>query len=187
MKKPAILVVDDDPEVLAAVERDLRRRYRPDYRVVRAGSGREALEAAEELLKRGDALALFLVDQRMPGMTGIELLPEARKLYPDAKTRAAHRVRRYRGGDRRDQRRRPRPLPAEAVGSAGAAAVSGARRPAVGLDRTRCACHSTASAWPARAGRRRATPCATSSPATRCPTSGSTSSRTRRCASSCRA
>jgi thioredoxin reductase (NADPH) len=85
MAKPAILAVDDDPEVLGAVERDLRRRYRADYRIVRAGSGREALEAADELQKRGIAIALFLVDQRMPGMTGTELLQRLRPTHPDAK------------------------------------------------------------------------------------------------------
>ena len=82
--RPALLVVDDDPDVLGAVERDLRRKYRNDYRVLKASSGKEGLEAAGELKRRGAPLALFLVDQRMPGMTGTEFLAEARKLYPDA-------------------------------------------------------------------------------------------------------
>ncbi|MCB1009931.1 MAG: FAD-dependent oxidoreductase, partial [Acidobacteria bacterium] len=85
MTKPVILSVDDDPEVLAAVERDLRQRYRADYRVVRAGSPAEALEVARELKQRGTPIALFLVDQRMPEMTGTELLREVRKLHPDAR------------------------------------------------------------------------------------------------------
>lgn len=86
MAKPFILTIDDDPQVLAAVERDLRRRYSEDYRVLRASSGAEALEALNDLKGRGDAVALFLADQRMPQMTGTEFLREARKLYPDART-----------------------------------------------------------------------------------------------------
>ncbi|HKQ56412.1 MAG TPA: FAD-dependent oxidoreductase [Candidatus Eisenbacteria bacterium] len=84
MAKPVILVVDDDREVLAAVERDLRRHYREGYRVIAANSGAEALEVVREMQKRGSAIALFLVDQRMPVMTGIEFLHEARPLYPEA-------------------------------------------------------------------------------------------------------
>jgi len=83
--KPAILAVDDDPPVLRAVERDLRTRYADDYRVIGAGSGAEALEAVRELTRRGDPIALFVVDQRMPVMTGIELLTETLPLQPDAK------------------------------------------------------------------------------------------------------
>jgi thioredoxin reductase (NADPH) len=82
--KPAILAVDDDRQVLSAVEADLRKHYRAKYRVISAASGEEALEAARELKRRGTAIALFLADQRMPGMTGTQLLGELRKLYPDA-------------------------------------------------------------------------------------------------------
>jgi thioredoxin reductase (NADPH) len=85
MMKPVMLTVDDEPEVLSAIERDLRRRYRQEYRILKAASGSEALEAVRQLKQRGAPLALFLVDQRMPGMTGTEFLIEARKLYPDAK------------------------------------------------------------------------------------------------------
>jgi len=85
MSKPIILAVDDDPDVRGAVERDLRMRYRADYRILKAGSGREALETVEELKRRNAAIALFLVDQRMPGMSGTEFLLEAAKLYPDTK------------------------------------------------------------------------------------------------------
>ncbi|HSC28721.1 MAG TPA: response regulator, partial [Vicinamibacterales bacterium] len=85
MSKPVILAVDDDPDVLAAVERDLRMRYRGDYRILKARSGNEALGAVEELMRRGVPIALFLVDQRMPGMSGTEFLLEARKLAPDAR------------------------------------------------------------------------------------------------------
>ena len=88
-----------------------------------------------ELSLRGDPVALIVTDQRMPRMTGIEMLAQARPLAPDAKFAAAHGVRRHRGGDRRDQRRRPRPLPAQAVGPAGGAALPGGRRPARRLER----------------------------------------------------
>jgi len=83
--KPVILTVDDDPEVLGAIERDLRRRYRDAYRIVAAPSGPQALDTARELQRRGAAVALFLADQRMPGMTGTQFLQEARKLHPAAK------------------------------------------------------------------------------------------------------
>ena len=83
--KPAILAVDDDAPVLRAVERDLRARYASEYRVIGAGSGNDALETVRELTRRGDPVALFVVDQRMPVMSGIELLREAVALQPDAK------------------------------------------------------------------------------------------------------
>ncbi len=85
MAKPAILTVDDDAEVLRAVERDLRRKYAGDYRVLRAESGQAALEIVRELQIRNNAVALFLVDQRMPGLSGVEFLEQAIKLYPEAK------------------------------------------------------------------------------------------------------
>jgi thioredoxin reductase (NADPH) len=85
MSKPFILTVDDDPDVLRAVERDLRRQYGGRYRIMAAESGRAALEAVEQLKIRNDPLALFLVDQRMPGMSGVEFLEAALPLFPDAK------------------------------------------------------------------------------------------------------
>jgi thioredoxin reductase (NADPH) len=85
MAKPTILTVDDDSEVLRAVERDLRRRYVEHYRVLRADSGAAALEVLRGLKQRDDAVGLLLVDQRMPRMTGVEFLGEARRLFPDAK------------------------------------------------------------------------------------------------------
>ncbi|WES63222.1 FAD-dependent oxidoreductase [Microbacter sp. GSS18] len=85
MVKPVIFSVDDEPHVLGAIARDLQAHYRQDFRIVRAGSGAEALEAAQELKRRGTPVALFLVDQRMPGMSGTEFLERAIALYPDAK------------------------------------------------------------------------------------------------------
>lgn len=83
--KPLIVAVDDDPSVLAAVSRDLRRHYGEEYRVVRADSGQRALELVQEAKLRGDAVALFLADQRMPRMSGLEFLSQARELFPDAR------------------------------------------------------------------------------------------------------
>ncbi|MEJ7618347.1 MAG: FAD-dependent oxidoreductase [Pyrinomonadaceae bacterium] len=85
MAKPAILAVDDDREVLRAVERDLRGRYADRYRVLRADSGQAALEILRELQVRNDAVALLLVDQRMPHMSGVDFLRLANELYPAAK------------------------------------------------------------------------------------------------------
>ena len=85
MPTSIILCVDDEPQVLNAVERDLRSYYGSKYRIVKAGSGAAALDLLNRLKERDDLVALFLVDQRMPGMTGTELLAEARKIYPTAK------------------------------------------------------------------------------------------------------
>ncbi|QNI32177.1 FAD-dependent oxidoreductase [Alloacidobacterium dinghuense] len=85
MPKPVILAVDDDISVLEAVIQDLRRQYGANYRILRAGSGQAALDTCTQLQQRGDAVALFLSDQRMPGMTGVEFLEKAQDLYPDAK------------------------------------------------------------------------------------------------------
>jgi len=85
MSKPILLTVDDDPEVLNAIERDLRQHFRTDYRVVKSSSGAEALETVTELKQRGSQLALFLVDERMPHMTGTQFLVEAIKIYPNAR------------------------------------------------------------------------------------------------------
>jgi thioredoxin reductase (NADPH) len=79
------MTVDDDPEVLRAVERDLRRQYGNRYRVLAADSGAAALAAVQQLKLRNDSVALFLVDQRMPHMSGVEFLEKALDLYPNAK------------------------------------------------------------------------------------------------------
>ena len=85
MSKPVILAVDDEPDVLNAIERDLRHHFAQAYRVMKAGSAAVALEATRQLKQRGAPIALFLVDERMPGMSGTEFLVEALKLYPDAR------------------------------------------------------------------------------------------------------
>jgi len=85
MAKPVIVAVDDESAVLGAVERDLRRKYGKDYRVVRSDSGSAALDALRQLKVRDDPVALFLVDQRMPQMSGVEFLTEAMTIFPDAK------------------------------------------------------------------------------------------------------
>src|SRR5262249_21944608 len=85
MAKPVIWTVDDDPDVLRAVERDLRRHYGDRYRVISADSGSSALESTKQLKLRNESVALFLVDQRMPRMSGVEFLEKAIELYPEAK------------------------------------------------------------------------------------------------------
>src|SRR5919205_2507129 len=84
-RRPAILAVDDEPVVLAAVARDLRRGFGERYRIVRAGSGEEALDALSELVRRGEQVALLVADQRMPGMSGTDYLVRAREVVPSAK------------------------------------------------------------------------------------------------------
>jgi thioredoxin reductase (NADPH) len=85
VRKAVLLVVDDDPPVLAAVRRDLRARYREHDTSMGAASGAEALATAAELKRRGDSLALLISDQRMPGMLGAELLTQSREVYPQAR------------------------------------------------------------------------------------------------------
>jgi thioredoxin reductase (NADPH) len=84
-RRPAILAVDDEPAVLAAVARDLRRGFGERFRILRATSGAQALEVLRELHARGDQIAMLIADQRMPAMPGTEYLVEARKIAPDAK------------------------------------------------------------------------------------------------------
>ena len=85
MTKPALIVVDDDPQVLAAVRRDLRSRYRESYTVISASSGEEALSTVRELKSRGDELAMVISDQRMPGLQGTDVLARSRETYPTAR------------------------------------------------------------------------------------------------------
>jgi thioredoxin reductase (NADPH) len=85
MSKPTILAVDDDPQVSAAITRDLASQYGADYRIVRATSGAEALIVLTKLALRDEPVALIAADQRMPQMTGIEMLEQARAHAPGAK------------------------------------------------------------------------------------------------------
>lgn len=85
MKFPYIIAVDDDPQVLQSISRDLRAAYQDHYRVVSTNSAREALEALQELKKKKEQVALLLTDQRMPEMEGVDFLAQALKLFPDAK------------------------------------------------------------------------------------------------------
>jgi len=85
MPAPAILTVDDEPEVLRAVERDLRRKYGKDYRVLGTDSGSSAIDLLKQLKTRGDTVALTLADQRMPQLSGLDVLGQAMQLFPLAK------------------------------------------------------------------------------------------------------
>jgi thioredoxin reductase (NADPH) len=85
MKKPYIIAVDDDLSVLRAVERDLKAKFSPHYRVLAADSPQKAMGIVRQLASRGDQVALFLVDQRMPLMSGTEFLQEAIALQPEAR------------------------------------------------------------------------------------------------------
>lgn len=84
-RKPIILIVDDDPQVLRAVVRDLRNNYAKDYRLMSTTSANEALESLKDLKNKNETVALFLSDQRMPEMLGVEFLSRAKNLFPDAK------------------------------------------------------------------------------------------------------
>ena len=83
--KPVLLTVDDDPNVLRAIERDLRQQYGNRFRILKTDSGQKALELVKQLKLRNEALALLLVDQRMPHMSGVVFLEQAMNIFPDAK------------------------------------------------------------------------------------------------------
>jgi thioredoxin reductase (NADPH) len=85
MARPILLAVDDDVSVLEAVVQDLRRQYGNTYRIMRAASGQAALDTLTQLKTRDEPVALLISDQRMPGMTGVELLEQARSIYPEAR------------------------------------------------------------------------------------------------------
>lgn len=85
MPAPAIVTVDDEPEVLRAVERDLRRKYGKDYRILGTDSGSGAVDLLKQLKTRGDSVALTLADQRMPQMSGLDVLGQSMQLFPQAK------------------------------------------------------------------------------------------------------
>ena len=85
MKTPIILTIDDDPEVLRAISQDIRREYGGQFRVIRVDSGQRALDVTREAKLANEVVALFLADQRMPGMSGVEFLDQAKGFFPDAK------------------------------------------------------------------------------------------------------
>jgi thioredoxin reductase (NADPH) len=84
-RRPAIVAVDDEPAVLAAVSRDLRKGFGERYRIMRAGSGADGLDLLEEIRARGEQVALLVADQRMPGLSGTDYLVRAREIVPEAK------------------------------------------------------------------------------------------------------
>src|SRR5215211_3167292 len=84
-RRPAIVAVDDEPAVLAAVARDLRRGFGDRYRILRATSGAEALDLLKQIRARGEQVALLVADQRMPGLSGTDYLVQARAVVPEAK------------------------------------------------------------------------------------------------------
>lgn len=171
MANPTILTVDDDPAVSRAVARDIRRRYGDRYRVVRATSGDEALSALREIKLRGEQLAVMLADYRMPQMNGVEFLEAAMDLFPLARrvlltayadTSAA--IDAINIVDLDHYLLKPWSPPEENL------------YPVIDtlLDTWIATPDPTASrpVWSATAGRRPRSRCATSSPATWCPTAG---------------
>ncbi len=135
MAKPIILAVDDDVSVLEAVVQDLRRKYGEKHRILRAASGQAALDICTQLKDRNDTVALFLSDQRMPGMTGVDFLEARHPPLPRRQARPAHRLRRHRSRHPRHQLRAHPLLPQQALGSARRKALPRPRRPARGLER----------------------------------------------------
>ncbi|HSB94313.1 MAG TPA: response regulator, partial [Flavitalea sp.] len=85
MKLPFIIIVDDDIQVLHAIQRDIRREYHEDYRVLATESANEALDLLKDLKLKNETVALFISDQRMPEMEGVDFLEQAKELFPDAK------------------------------------------------------------------------------------------------------
>jgi thioredoxin reductase (NADPH) len=85
MSRPIIFSIDDDPQVLRSISRDLRSQYGKEYKILSTTSANEALESLTELKNSSDVIALFLCDQRMPEMEGVKFLEKAKKIYPDAK------------------------------------------------------------------------------------------------------
>ena len=85
MKLPFIIIVDDDLQVLRAIQRDIRNKYRDEYRITATDSANEAIELIKELKLKNETVAFFISDQRMPEMEGIEFLEKAKEIYPEAK------------------------------------------------------------------------------------------------------
>ena len=104
MAKPILLSVDDDSDVLRAIERDLRSHYGAEYRVMGSDSPEGALDLLKQLKVRNDSVALLLADQRMPRMDGVEFLQQGMQIFPEGEARAADRLRRH---ECRHQRHQP--------------------------------------------------------------------------------
>ncbi|MBS1502790.1 MAG: response regulator, partial [Bacteroidetes bacterium] len=85
MNKPIIFSIDDDPQVLRAIGRDIKAQYNADYKIISTTSAKEALDLLTDLKNTGDTVAMFLVDQRMPEMEGVDFLRQAIKVFPVAK------------------------------------------------------------------------------------------------------
>ena len=85
MKLPYIIIVDDDTQVLRSIQRDIRSKYRDEYKVAATESAVEALEVIKELKLKNEVVALFISDQRMPEMEGVAFLEKANEIFPDAK------------------------------------------------------------------------------------------------------
>ena len=85
MKKPIIFSIDDDPQVIRAIARDLRTQYKREFRILSTTSTDEGIDSLKELKKKGEEVALFLSDQKMPKMLGVEFLEIAKQHYPKAK------------------------------------------------------------------------------------------------------
>ncbi len=85
MKLPIIFLIDDDPQVLRALSRDVRQKFKSEYQILSTEDAQEALESLKELKRTGEEVALFISDQRMPRMTGVELLEQSKTFYPEAK------------------------------------------------------------------------------------------------------
>jgi len=83
--RPVLLTVDDNPQVVRVIERDLKQQYGKRYSVLKAESGEEALKLVKKLKLQNELLALLLADQRMPDMSGVSLIEEVMKIFPEAK------------------------------------------------------------------------------------------------------
>ena len=125
MAKPILLSVDDDSDVLRAIERDLRSHYGAEYRVIGSDSPEGALDLLKQLKVRNDSVALLLADQRMPRMDGVTSCRKQGR-FSRRQARAAHRLCRYQRRDQRHQPSQHQLFLHEAMGSAGGASVSAA-------------------------------------------------------------
>ena len=130
MKKPFILALDDDPSVIKAIERDLKSKFGGDYRILASDSPQKALDLVRQITARGDRIALFVVDQRMPLMSGTEFLQEAIKIQAECPSRLANRLRRFERCHRRHQQAEAEPLSDQTMGAARGQTVSSSERSA---------------------------------------------------------